>query len=220
MEDQGTLTERSFVKFFMKIWERGRSVQSLCHTVLQVNERSTAATCGDFICTYHTNIHFLNCSVTGDKSLVFQYNLQLNLQRIERGTKSSPGHDKFRFQKSSIWMILITFCINRVWYTANQCWQINTDQFDYIFSCWKGYYVDLEWGHSSKRKAVDMFCMTVPLLLLLWQWRALLANHFVVEINHSAYTLDLTLGIVFVFLKWKLPSEEENLQMSRTLERI
>jgi len=50
MEDQGTLTEILYVRFFMEIFERGRSVQSLFHTVLQVNERSTAATCEVFIC--------------------------------------------------------------------------------------------------------------------------------------------------------------------------
>ena len=38
MEDQGTLTEILFVRFFMKICERGRSVQSLFHSVLQVTK--------------------------------------------------------------------------------------------------------------------------------------------------------------------------------------
>jgi hypothetical protein len=128
MEDQGTLTDILFVRFFVKICERGRSVRSLFHTVLQVNERSTAATCEVFICTYHTNIHFLNCNVTGDESLVFLYYLARDLWSMEWGTKISSGHDKFCFRKSRIWMMLITFYVNRVWHTVNQCQQINSDK--------------------------------------------------------------------------------------------
>lgn len=118
MEDQGTLIEILFVRFFLKICERGRSVRSLFHTVLQVNERSTAATCDVFICTYHTNIHFLNCSVTGDDSFVFLYYLARDLWSMECRTKSSSGHDRFCFQKSRISMMLITFYINRMWHTS------------------------------------------------------------------------------------------------------
>jgi hypothetical protein len=89
---------------------------------------STATTCEVFICTYHTNIHFLSCSVTGDESLVFLYYLARDLWSMEWGTKSSSGHDKFCFQKSRIWMMLVTFYINRVWHTVNQCWQIKSDK--------------------------------------------------------------------------------------------
>jgi hypothetical protein len=31
-------------------------------------------TCEDFIWTYQTSLHFLNCIITGDESFVFQYN--------------------------------------------------------------------------------------------------------------------------------------------------
>lgn len=43
-------------------------------------------------------------------------------------TKFSSTRDKYCMQKSRIWTILITSLINGVWYTTNQCWRKNSDQ--------------------------------------------------------------------------------------------
>jgi hypothetical protein len=82
----------------MKIYGRERSAQSSSHTTDEQKPR-----------LHPDNPSFLDCTVTGDESWVFQYDPETKRQSTQWTSKISPRPKKFRLQNSKIKTMLITF---------------------------------------------------------------------------------------------------------------
>jgi hypothetical protein len=79
-----TFISRLLIRFFMKIWERWRSAQSLFYTVSQLMGHSHDRW------RRQTNTHLLNCITNGHASWTFEYNYETKRQSMEWRTRFVP----------------------------------------------------------------------------------------------------------------------------------
>jgi transposase len=84
-------------------------VKFVPHSLRDEQKQRRLTSCQGFIQICQDNLSFLECTVTGDESWVFQYDPETKRQSMQWTSEASRSLKKFRLQKSKIKIMLITF---------------------------------------------------------------------------------------------------------------
>ncbi|XP_035215471.1 histone-lysine N-methyltransferase SETMAR-like [Stegodyphus dumicola] len=160
--------------------------------------------CGELIDNAHADPAFLDRIVTGDESWCYQYHSEIKLQSSKWRSPSSPRQKKFRFEKSKIKVMLIAFfdCVGLVHHEFLPPNMTINGQF---------YTEVLDRLQKQICRVRPHFQQNGSWLLLhdnarphnALPVRRFLAQHGVIEMQHSPYSPDLAPADFFPFPKLK-----------------
>jgi histone-lysine N-methyltransferase SETMAR len=156
--------------------------------------------CQDLLQTCQDNRSFLDCIVTGDESWVFQYDPETKRQSMQWTFKVIIKAQKFRLQKSTIKIMLITFfhkhgVIHKEFVPEGQ--KVNSSFYVEVIG---RLLKPISRGRPQFRAEATWFLLhynapSNSALLV----KIFLAKHGVVEISHPPYSPDLAPAEVFLF---------------------